>query len=123
MLTELTDPVLRLKLAFANLPINGLFLWEALLSFDTDEYQKVVEDKLNKIIITALQNNHEVNNNIAYYQQVLKDLQKVRKQILKNHPIKNEVIKIRDAIISKQAYETIIGDMCNSVMQEAEIKD
>jgi uncharacterized protein (UPF0335 family) len=123
MSTEPTDAVLRLKLAFAKLPMKGLLFWEALLSFKDIEYKKIIEEKFVNIVHSFAQNNEEAK---IYYQQILEDLKEVRQKISSNgtepSELRKEIINIRDAIIAKAAYEMAIHDMYNSGLKATEKK-
>lgn len=120
MSTEPTDAVLRLKLAFAKLPMSGLLFWEALLFFKDAEYKKMIEEKFINIVHSFSQNNEEAK---MYYQQVLEDLKEVRQKISNGSEpskLRKEIINIRDAIIAKAAYEMAIHDMHNSSLKTTE---
>lgn len=122
MLTETTDAVLRLKLAFAKFPMKGLLFWEALLFFKDKEYKKMIEEKFVNIVHSFAQNNEEAK---TYYQQVLEDLKEVRQKIANGSELselRKEIINIRDAIIAKTAYEMAIHDMHNSSLKATEKK-
>lgn len=117
MLPELTDAILRLKIAFASLSMKGLLFWEGLLFFKEEEYKKIIETKFVNLVNFVEKNDHGAK---AYYQQILEDLREVRKGIFKDTETKDEVMKIRDAIISKAAYEMVIADMYHSAKQSME---
>jgi hypothetical protein len=104
----LTDSILRLKAAFANIPMRGLFFWEGLLFLKDEEYKKIVEGRFIDIVNSFPKEEQEAT---AYYWEILEDLRVVRKDILSNPGVRGEVEKIREALISEAAHETIIDAM------------
>ena len=104
----LTDSILRLKIAFANIPMRGLFFWEGLLFLKDDEYKKIVEGNFIDVMNTFPKEEKEAT---VYYKQILEDLKKAREDIFKDPEIRNEVEKIREALISEAAYEAVIDNM------------
>lgn len=113
----LTDSILRLKIAFASLPMKGLFFWEGLLFLKDDEYTKIVEEKF---ISTMRSFPEEDKEQIEYYKEILQDLKKTRKDISDDLAIRVEVEKIREALVSEAAHETII-DAIKDNMKTQEI--
>ncbi|CAL7964187.1 hypothetical protein GAMM_60251 [Gammaproteobacteria bacterium] len=107
----LTDSILRLKIAFANTPMRGLFFWEGLLFLEDDEYKKVVEGSFIDVA-NSFSGEEEL---VAYYKGILEDLKKVRMGIFEDPEVRNEVEKIREAHISEVARETIINIMEDSL--------
>ena len=86
----LTDSILRLKIAFANIPMRGLFFWEGLLFLKDDEYKKIVEGNFIDVMNTFPKEEKEAT---VYYKQILEDLKKAREDIFKDPEIRNEVEK------------------------------
>lgn len=116
----LTDSILRLKIAFASIPMKGLFFWEGLLFLKDEEYKKIVEENFINVVNSLPEEDKE---NTAYYREILEDLKKVRKSILEDPQIKNEVEKIREALISEAAYETIIESMKDNLAKQETKKE
>jgi len=115
----LTDAILRLKVAFANLPMKGLFFWEGLLFLKDDEYKKIVEknfiDEVEKFP-------KEENEAKSYYQEVLEDLRAARKEIFENPEVRNEVEQIREALIDDAAHETMIDALKENIKDKEKDK-
>lgn len=116
----LTDAILRLKAAFAEIPMQGLFFWEGLLFFKDEEYKKVVEEKLTEAISELPADDKET---LSYYNSILDDLREVRKEILNDPAVRDEVEKIRDALIDSTAHDTIIDAMKTNLEKEGEGKE
>jgi hypothetical protein len=103
-----TDAIFRLKIAFNNIPMRGLFFWEGMLSLNDEEYKKTVEENFISVMKDFPQEEKEA---MVYYQEVLRDLRETRKDIFANPKVRNEVEKIRDALIAEAADETFIDIM------------
>lgn len=116
----LTDSILRLKIAFANIPMRGLFFWEGLLFLDDEEYKEVVEKNFVDVLNTFPEGEKKLT---AYYQEILADLKETRKNILEDPSVRNEVEKIREALISEAAHETIINAMKENLAKQESKKD
>lgn len=101
----LTDAILRLKIAFANIPMRGLFFWEGLLFLKDEEYEKIVEGNFTKAISSFPS---EEKDAISYYEGVLKDIKTVRKEILDDPAVRKSVEDIREALISEAAHDTVM---------------
>ncbi len=114
------DSIMRLRLAFANVPMKGLFFWEGLLNLDDQEYKEVVEksfiDEINSFA-------KEEKKSAEYYNQVLADLRVIRNDIHKNPDVKKEVEKIRGALISQTAHSMVIDSMKKGVTSPPEAKN
>ena len=103
----INDSLLRLKLAFSNIPMKGLFFWEGLLFLEDDQYKKTVEENLVNTI------NEDIANEA-----------KDRQGIMQDPKIRSSVETIRDALIAEAANEIIINDMqANLAKQEPEQKN
>ena len=107
-----TDTILKLRIAFANIPMKGLFFWESLLSLKDEEYKKIVEENFINAINNFPKNEKDAT---TYYQEILTDLRELRKSIQENPDMKSEVEKIKDEIISEIAHEKIVSDMKNNL--------
>ena len=105
----INDSLLRLRLAFSNIPMKGLFFWEGLLFLDDDQYKKTVEENLINIINSSVPN--EDKDLRAYYTEILNALKEVRKGIAEDPKVKSAVEEIREALIEEAADEIIINDM------------
>ena len=103
-----TDAVLRLKVAFANIPMKGLFFWEGLLYLNDDEYKKVVEGNFTEAISSFKPEDKEA---ISYYEDILEDIKTVRKEIMGQPEVRKSVEDIREALISEAAHDTVIDAM------------
>lgn len=108
----LTESIIRLKIAFSHLTMNGLFFWEGLLFLDDAKYKEIVEEKFTNMIASFPTTEKEA---ISYYQEIFEDFKKVRKDVLDNVKTRAEVEKIRESLISKAAHEAIIDIMRNSL--------
>lgn len=115
-----TDSILRLKIAFANTPMKGLFFWEGLLFLKDEEYEKIVEENFISTMNSFPKKEKDV---MAYYQKILGDLKQVRKEITEDPKIRNEVEKIREALISEAAQETIIEAMKENLAKQETQKE
>ena len=104
----LTDAILRLKIAFANIPMKGLFFWEGVLFLTEEDYQKIVEDNLVAAINSLVKDSREL---ISDYHKVLADLKTLRREIVADPSIRNEVEKIRESLIAEVADETVLDSM------------
>lgn len=118
----INDSLLRLKLAFSNIPMKGLFFWEGLLFLEDDQYKKTVEENLVNTINEDIAN--EAKDLKTYYMEILNALKEVRQGIMQDPKIRSSVETIRDALIAEAANEIIINDMqANLAKQEPEQKN
>jgi hypothetical protein len=111
----LTDSILKLKIAFAPIPTKGLFFWEGLLFFNDEEYKKVIEGNFIRTMEALPKADIET---ISYYQEVLKNLREVREEISTDLSARNEVEKIREALMSEAAHEIIIDAMKENLAKQ-----
>ena len=113
----LTDAILRLKVAFANLPMKGLFFWEGLLFLSDEEYEKIVVGNFTNALSSLGSEEKEAAD---YYEEVLKDIKIARKEIAENPEVRNDVEKIREALIDEAAHETLVDAVKEDLENKAE---
>ncbi len=111
----LADSIMRLKLAFAGVPMNGLFFWESLLSFDDEGYKGMVEENFMNIINSLSEEDGELK---VYCMEILNDLKKMRKGVIEFPKIREEIEKIREELIEDAAQEAFIGILNDSLAKQ-----
>ncbi|CAL7963671.1 hypothetical protein GAMM_60005 [Gammaproteobacteria bacterium] len=116
-MTTSTDSIIRLRMAFATVPMKGLFFWEGLLNLNDEEYKEIVENSFIDEIKSFPKKEKEA---VEYYNQILADLRAVRKDILKNPEIKKEVEKFREALIDQATYKMVIDSMKKNLSSQEE---
>jgi archaellum component FlaC len=109
-----TDSILRLKIAFANIPMKGLFFWEGLLSLKDNDYKEIIEKDFRKTIDNFSENEKEL---ATLYEEILEDLKTVRNEITHNLELKKEVEEIREALIKESAYKAAIDVAKEKILQ------
>lgn len=112
----INDSLLKLRLAFSNIPMKGLFFWEGLLFLDDDQYKKTIEENLINTINSSIPSeNKELR---AYYTEILNALKEVRKGIAEDPKVKSSIEEIRESLIGEAADEIIVNDMKDNLAQK-----
>ena len=107
-MSKIEDKILELKIAFANIELQGLFFWDGLLFLNDEEFNKTIEKKLIETIENLPKNDHIA---IEHYQKILKNLQTLRHELPNNPQLKEEIEGIYKHLISETTYSDIINEL------------
>lgn len=108
------EAILKLKIAFSQLPMKGLFFWEALLYLDDNEYNQLVEENFNRQLTVLLQQGEDPK----HYLELLELLKEVRKQIETDSDLKTEIEAIRNSLIEEETQEAILESLRDKLAKD-----
>lgn len=99
------DTILQLRALFSGIPFNGLFFWQSVLLPLEVPYDQLIQEKFTEVL-SAIPNKSKEQT--AHYKNILELLKQLRREVLKDPQVRNDVEKIRDALVDNAANDLAI---------------
>jgi hypothetical protein len=108
------EAILELRVAFSDIPHQGLFFWLSLLLQEETQYESLIQKNFEKAA-KDFDKNKELPD---YYKNIIANLKHVREHVLSDPKARVQVEEVKDALIGQMADEMILEKMREDLIKQ-----